>query len=91
MFGIRIETNGDVLKFGVAAIAAAYAFKTGLTLAGVRDILAGQITTGFVSVAALLGWVGTYVFRVGTKGAFAARLSRFCNCECPLGSSLISN
>jgi Protein of unknown function (DUF3007) len=68
MFGISIRTNGDVLKFGVAAIAVAYAFKTGLQLAGVRDLLAGQITTGFVSVASLLGWVSTYVFRVGTKG-----------------------
>lgn len=59
LFGIRIETNGDVIKFGFVAIAIAYAFKYSLTLFGVRDLLAGQITTGFVSVASLLGWVST--------------------------------
>lgn len=59
LFGIRIETNGDVIKFGFVAIAIAYAFKFGLTSFGVRDLLAGQITTGFVSVASLLGWVST--------------------------------
>lgn len=59
LFGIRIQTNGDVIKFGFVAIAIAYAFKFGLTSFGVRDILAGQITTGVVSVASLLAWVST--------------------------------
>lgn len=59
LFGIRIETNGDVIKFGFIAIAVAYAFKFGLTSFGVRDLLAGQITTGVVSVASLLAWVST--------------------------------
>lgn len=59
LFGIRIETNGDVIKFGFVAIAIAYAFKFGLTSFGVRDLLAGQITTGVVSVASLLAWVST--------------------------------
>jgi hypothetical protein len=59
MFGIRIQTNGDVIKFGFVAIAVAYTFKFGLTSFGVRDILAGQITTGIVSVASLVAWVST--------------------------------
>lgn len=59
LFGIRIQTNGDVIKFGFVAVAIAYAFKFGLTSFGVRDILAGQITTGVVSVASLLAWVST--------------------------------
>jgi hypothetical protein len=59
LFGIRIQTNGDVIKFGFVAVAIAYAFKYSLTLFGVRDLLAGQITTGFVSVASLLAWVST--------------------------------
>jgi hypothetical protein len=59
LFGIRIETNGDVIKFGFAFIAVAYSFKAALTLAGVNDIFAGQITTGVVSVASLLAWVST--------------------------------
>lgn len=76
LFGIRIETNGDVIKFGFIAIALAYAFKFGLTSFGVQDLLAGQITTGVVSVASLLGWVSTYVFRVGTKGMTYAQQLR---------------
>ncbi len=59
MFGIRIQTNGDVIKFGFIAIAIAYAFKSGLQVVGVPDLLAGQITTGVVSVASLLAWVST--------------------------------
>jgi hypothetical protein len=59
LFGIRIEKNGDVLKFGIAFVAFAYAFKTGLTLAGMNDLFAGQVTTGVVSIASLLGWVST--------------------------------
>jgi hypothetical protein len=59
LFGIRIETNGDVIKFGFAFIAVAYTFKAALTLAGVNDLFAGQITTGVVSVASLLAWVST--------------------------------
>lgn len=59
LFGLKVQTNGDVLKFGVIAIAVAYGFKTGLTLIGVQDLLAGQITTGFVSVASLVAWAST--------------------------------
>lgn len=76
MFGIRLETNGDVIKFGIVAVAVAYAFKGGLTLFGTPDLLAGQITTGFVSVLSLLAWVSTYVFRVGTKGMTYAQQLR---------------
>lgn len=66
-FGLRVRTNGDVLKFGVVATAIPFAIKYGLQTAGMPDLLAGQVTTGFVSVFALLAWVSTYVFRVGTK------------------------
>lgn len=66
-FGIRVKTNGDVLKFGVAAIAVGYGLKFGIQATGVPDLLAGQLTTGILSVASLLAWVSTYVFRVGTK------------------------
>lgn len=59
LFGLKVRTNGDVLKFGIIAIAIAYGFKTMLTLLGVRDLLAGQITTGVVSVASLLAWTST--------------------------------
>lgn len=76
LFGIRIQTNGDVIKFGFVAIAIAYAFKFGLTSFGVQDLLAGQITTGVVSVASLIGWISTYVFRVGTKGMTYAQQLR---------------
>lgn len=76
LFGIRLETNGDVIKFGFAAIAFAYGIKTILQLLGTPDLLAGQMTTGFVSVFALLGWVSTYVFRVGTKGMTYAQQLR---------------
>lgn len=59
LFGLRVSTNGDVIKFGIIAILVAYAFKAGLTVFGVNDLLAGQITTGVVSVASLLAWVST--------------------------------
>lgn len=76
MFGIKLKTNGDVLKFGAAAIAAVYAIKTGIQFAGVPDLLAGQITTAFVSIFSLLAWVSTYLFRVGTKGMTYAQQLR---------------
>lgn len=80
MFGIRLQTNGDVIKFGIAAIAIAYAIKSGFQLFGASDLLAGQLTTGFVSVFALLAWVSTYVFRVGTKGmTYAQQLREYEN------------
>lgn len=66
-FGLRIRTNGDVLKFGVAATVIPFGIKELLQIAGVPDLFAGQLTTGFVCVFALLAWVSTYVFRVGTK------------------------
>lgn len=76
LFGLRARTNGDVIKFGIAAIVFVYAFKTGLQLLGTPDLLAGQLTTGFVSVLSLLIWVSTYVFRVGTKGMTYAQQLR---------------
>lgn len=76
LFGIRLKTNGDVIKFGIAAIAIVYAIKSALQLAGTPDILAGQLTTGFVSVLSLVLWVSTYVFRVGTKGMTYAQQLR---------------
>lgn len=76
MFGIRLQTNGDVIKFGVIAIAVAYAIKSLLQLLGTPDLLAGQLTTAFVSVFSLLAWVSTYVFRVGTKGMTYAQQLR---------------
>lgn len=66
-FGFRLRTNGDVIKFGVVATAIPFAIKAGLQAGGVEDLKAGQLTTGFVSVFALLAWISTYVFRVGTK------------------------
>lgn len=76
LFGIRLKTNGDVIKFGFAAIAFAYAFKMGVQALGTPDLLAGQITTGVLSVLSLLAWVSTYVFRVGTKGMTYAQQLR---------------
>lgn len=76
LFGIRLQTNGDVIKFGFIAIALAYGIKTGFQLLGAPDLLAGQLTTGFVSVFALVAWVSTYVFRVGTKGMTYAQQLR---------------
>ncbi|CAN8074170.1 unnamed protein product [Agarophyton chilense] len=76
LFGIRLRTNGDVIKFGFAAIALVYAIKTGLQVAGVPDLLAGQLTTGFVSVFSLLAWISTYLFRVGSKGMTYAQQLR---------------
>lgn len=76
MFGIRLKTNGDVIKFGIVAIAAVYAFKTLLQVLGMPDLLAGQVTTGFISVLSLVAWVSTYVFRVGTKGMTYAQQLR---------------
>lgn len=75
-FGIRLKTNGDVIKFGFVAIAIVYAIKTGIQLAGVPDLLAGQLTTGFVSIFALLAWISTYLFRVGTKNMTYAQQLR---------------
>lgn len=66
-FGLRLRTNGDVIKFGVVAIVVPFGIKYALQAAGTPDLLAGQMTTGFVSVFALLAWISTYVFRVGTK------------------------
>lgn len=66
-FGLRLRTNGDVLKFGVIATIVPFGIKALLQATGTPDLLAGQLTTGFVSVFALLAWVSTYVFRVGTK------------------------
>lgn len=66
-FGLRLQTNGDVLKFGIAAVLFGYAVKEGIQLLGVPDLVAGQVTTGILSVASLIAWVSTYVFRVGTK------------------------
>lgn len=80
LFGIRLQTNGDVLKFGVAAIAVSYAIKMTLQVFGTPDLLAGQLTTAFVSVFSLLAWVSTYVFRVGTKGmTYAQQLREYEN------------
>lgn len=76
LFGLRARTNGDVIKFGIAAIAVVYAIKTALQLLGTPDLLAGQLTTAFVSVLSLLAWVSTYVFRVGTKGMTYAQQLR---------------
>lgn len=66
-FGIRLETNGDVLKAGFILIAAGFGVKFGIQALGVPDLLAGQLTTGFLSIASLLAWISTYFFRVGTK------------------------
>lgn len=66
-FGIRLRTNGDVLKFGVTAIALGYGMKAVIQAAGVPDLAAGQWTTGILSVVTLLAWISSYVFRVGTK------------------------
>lgn len=76
MFGIRLQTNGDVIKFGIAAIAIAYGIKSAIQLLGAPDLLAGQLTTGFFSIFALLAWVSTYLFRVGTKGMTYAQQLR---------------
>ena len=76
MFGIRLKTNGDVIKFGIAAIAITYAFKMGIQALGTPDLLAGQITTALISVLSLLAWISTYVFRVGTKGMTYAQQLR---------------
>lgn len=76
LFGIRLKTNGDVIKFGIAAIAVVYAIKSALQLGGVPDLLAGQLTTAFISVLSLVLWVSTYVFRVGTKGMTYAQQLR---------------
>lgn len=66
-FGLRVRTNGDVIKFGILAIAAGYGMKLGIQATGVPDLQAGQLTTGILSVASLVAWVSSYVFRVGTK------------------------
>lgn len=75
-FGLRLRTNGDVLKFGVIATIIPFGIKALVQAALVQfwpsnpsnpDLLAGQLTTGFISIFALLAWVSTYVFRVGTK------------------------
>lgn len=66
-FGIRLETNGDVLKAGAALVAVGFGVKYSIQALGVPDIKAGQLTTGFLSVASLLAWISTYFFRVGTK------------------------
>lgn len=66
-FGLRLRTNGDVIKFGIVATAVPFAFKALLQAAGTPDLLAGQLTTAFVSVFALVAWISTYAFRVGTK------------------------
>lgn len=58
------------------AIAVPFAFKALLQTFGIPDLLAGQMTTGFVSVFALLAWVSTYVFRVGTKNMTYAQQLR---------------
>ena len=76
LFGIRLQTNGDVIKFGIAAVLAGYLFKSAVQFAGVPDLLAGQITTGVFGVVTLVGWVLTYVFRVGTKGMTYAQQLR---------------
>lgn len=65
--GGLLRTNGDVIKFGAAIILGAFAFKAGLQAAGIPDLKAGQLTTGLVSVTGLVGWVGTYFYRVGSK------------------------
>ncbi|KAK1868779.1 hypothetical protein I4F81_011262 [Pyropia yezoensis] len=62
-----LRTNGDVIKFGAALLFGAFAFKAGLQAAGIPDIKAGQLTTGLVSVTGLIGWIGTYFYRVGSK------------------------
>lgn len=56
-----------MIKFGAALLFGAFAFKAGLQAAGIPDIKAGQLTTGLVSVTGLVGWVGTYFYRVGSK------------------------
>lgn len=66
-FGLRLRTNGDVLKFGVVATIVPVGIKYILQATGTPDLLAGQMTTGFVSVFALLAWISSYVLRVGTK------------------------
>ena len=76
MFGMKLKTNGDVIKFGFAAVAIAYAIKSIIQLLGAPDLLAGQLTTGFFSIFALLAWVSTYLFRVGTKGMTYAQQLR---------------
>ncbi|KAI0566937.1 hypothetical protein FGB62_5g546 [Gracilaria domingensis] len=76
LFGIKLKTNGDVIKFGFAAIAFVYAIKTGLQVAGVPDLLAGQLTTAFISIFSLLAWISTYLFRVGSKGMTYAQQLR---------------
>lgn len=75
-FGLRVETNGDVLKFGVIALFLGYALKSGIELLGVPDIQAGQLTTGILSIGSLLAWISTYVFRVGTKSMTYAQQLR---------------
>lgn len=76
LFGIRLQTNGDVIKFGVVAILFAYGVKTLLQVFGTPDLLAGQLTTFFICILSLLAWVSTYVFRVGTKGMTYAQQLR---------------
>lgn len=75
-FGLRVETNGDVLKFGVIALVLGYGLKSGIQLLGVADIQAGQLTTGILSIGSLLAWISTYVFRVGTKSMTYAQQLR---------------
>lgn len=53
-----------------------FAIKAILQSTGVPDLKAGQMTTGFVSVFALLGWVSSYVLRVGTKNMTYAQQLR---------------
>lgn len=76
--GIRLQTNGDVLKFGIIAVIVGYAFKQGVQALGVPDLLAGEITTAVLSVLSLLAWLSTYVFRVGTKSmTYAQQLKEY--------------
>mmetsp|Transcript_12306 Transcript_12306/g.44874 ORF Transcript_12306/g.44874 Transcript_12306/m.44874 type:complete len:200 (+) Transcript_12306:59-658(+) len=54
-----------IISFGITVVG--YALKTGLTVAGVDEIQAGNWTTAFVMVAILMGYLSTYLFRVGRK------------------------
>lgn len=78
-FGIRLQTNGDVLKFGVIAILLGYGVKYLLqTVFRLEDLAAGQWTTGILSVTTLIAWISTYVFRVGTKSmTYAQQLKEY--------------
>uniref|UniRef100_A0A6T6MFS5 Uncharacterized protein n=1 Tax=Timspurckia oligopyrenoides TaxID=708627 RepID=A0A6T6MFS5_9RHOD len=65
--GFRLQTNGDVIKFGFIATGALFGIYYALQLFGMDADAAGTAVGASAGIGIVIAWTASYVFRVANK------------------------